>query len=236
MKTLFFVLVFLLTACTGSTPVAGKHLFILSGQSNMWVMDLNQSFIPAIEKRYGKDNVIIIKDAEGNEPIYRWYKKWRSPAGVKPEQSGELYDRLMAKVYPAIAGQHLQSITFIWMQGETDAKLLYGDLYADSLQGLYQQLQSDLKRKDINFVIGRISDFDMANKVFADWTKIRDAQVNVATSNDRFTWVDTDDLNDNIHGVGRKKNNDLHYSPDGFVILGQRFADSAIHLIEAHRP
>jgi len=45
--------------------------------------------------------------------------------------------------------------------------------------------------------------------------------------------VDTDDLNDGKKtNKGEEIKNDLHYSADGYKILGQRFAGKAIALIE----
>ena len=58
-----------------------KHLFILSGQSNMERLDPNISFTPTVEAAFGKNNVIVVKDAMGAQPIRRWYKKW---SGVMP--------------------------------------------------------------------------------------------------------------------------------------------------------
>ena len=210
----------------------GKHLFILSGQSNMQGHRPQEAFSPAVEKALGKANIIVIQDALGGQPIQRWWKDWKSPKGEKPAMTGDLYDRLMGKVNPAIKGQTLKSVTFIWMQGERDANQLWGPVYAVSLKGLYEQLGNDLKRKDINFVIGRLSDFDMANKRYRHWTMVREAQMKVAESDPRFVWVNTDDLNDGLNRKGKQIKNDLHYSAVGYKTLGKRFAQSALKLIK----
>ena len=209
----------------------GKHLFILSGQSNMQGHRPQEAFTPAVEKALGKDNVIVVQDALGGQPIQRWFKKWASPQGAKPAKTGDLYDRLMGKVNPAIKGQKLKTVTFIWMQGERDAKMRWGPVYEASLRGLHAQLSADLKRTDVGFVIGRLSDFDMANKRYPHWTMVREAQVKVADSNSRFVWVNTDDLNDGKNRRGKEIKNDLHYSAEGYKTLGKRFADSALKLI-----
>ena len=52
--------------------VAQKHLFLLSGQSNMARFKPEKVFIPAVEAEFGRDNVIVIKDAQGGQPIRRW--------------------------------------------------------------------------------------------------------------------------------------------------------------------
>ena len=138
----------------------------------------------------------------------------------------------MGKVMPEIKGQTLNSVTFIWMQGERDAKMQWGEVYEVSLNGLYDQLCKDLGRSDINFVIGRLSDFDLKNQRYPHWTMVRKIQVKLGESGPRFSWVNTDDLNDGVNRKGKKIQNDLHYSAEGYKTLGKRFAESALKLIK----
>jgi hypothetical protein len=212
----------------------GKHLFVLSGQSNMQGHRPDEAFTPAVAKAFGQDRVIVVQDAMGGQPIRRWYKGWKSPDGQPPETTGDLYDRLMNKVKPAIKGQTLESVTFIWMQGERDARMRWGEVYEESLKGLYEQFSQDLGRSDVNFVIGRLSDFDLKDQKYPHWTMVREIQVKVADANPRFAWVDTDDLNDGVNRRGRAIENDLHYSAEGYKTLGKRFAESALGLIRQH--
>ena len=209
-----------------------KHLFILSGQSNMARLDPSISFTPTVETAFGKDNVTIVKDAEGGQPILRWYKKWKPAQGDAPKATGDLYDRLMKKVNAAIRGDKFTTVTFVWMQGERDALDQHGEVYAASLRGLIAQLAKDLKCKDINFVIGRLSDFDMADEGRPHWTMVRKAQVEVAEADPRGTWVDTDDLNDGLNAEGELIHNDIHYSVDGYKEFGIRLAEACILLIK----
>ena len=71
----------------------------------------------------------------------------------------------------------------------------------------------------------------MNNERYPHWTMVRDIQVKVAESNPRFEWVDTDDLNDGVNRRGREIEDDLHMSGEGYVIMGKRFAESSIELI-----
>ena len=197
MKTApLFVLSFFLCIVAQAEHHA-KHLFILSGQSNMQGHRPEEAFTPTVEKALGKDKVIVVQDALGGQPIHRWWKQWKIPEGKKPAQSGDLYERLMSKVNSAIKGKKLASVSFVWMQGERDANMGWGELYGEALMGLHAQLAKDLgwKAEDMGFVIGRLSDFDMKNTRYRHWTKVRQAQVKVADSSQKFTWVDTDDLN-----------------------------------------
>jgi len=209
------------------------HLFILSGQSNMAGLRPEESFIPEVEEAFGKDHVIVVKDALGGQPIRRWYTDWEAADGSRPESTGDLYQRLMEKVQAVTVGKEIQTVTFIWMQGERDAKEKHGDVYKKSLEGLLNQLSSDLNRDDINVVIGRLSDFDMKNTKYPHWSLIREQQAAFAQDGSRRTLVNTDDLNDGVNRRGKEISNDLHYSAHGYVELGRRFAKEAIQFIEA---
>ena len=210
-----------------------SHLFILSGQSNMAGLRPDESFIPDVEEAFGKDHVIVVKDALGGQPIRRWYKNWEAADGSRPESTGDLYDRLMENVQAATVGKEIQTVTFIWMQGERDAKEEHGEVYKKSLEGLLEQLASDLKRDDINVVIGRLSDFDMDDKNYHHWTLIREQQAAFVQDGPRRILVNTDDLNDGVNRRGKEIRDDLHYSALGYVELGSRFAKEAIQLIQS---
>ncbi len=234
MKSYIFILSILITSVltSYSQKQQGKHLFILSGQSNMARLNPAKSFTPVIEAELGAENIIVVKDAMGGQPIRRWYRNWKPLNGVEPIAHPDLYDSLMVKVYPAIKNEKIATVTFIWMQGERDAKEKHGEVYEASLLGLYNQLSNDLNRKDINFVIGRISDYDMANEKYPHWIMIRDIQKRVAESNPYFEWINTDDLNDGLNKKGIVIKNDLHMSVVGYRIMGKRFAEKAILLID----
>jgi hypothetical protein len=219
---------FCLTGMVSSVSAAepGKtRLFILSGQSNMTGLNPDVSFTPALKKAYPSDELIVVKSAQGGHPIRRWYRDWKPPEGVaapKPAgtKPGDLYDQLMEKVRAAIKGKTIDTVCFVWMQGERDAREGLSAVYADSVRGLVKQLQDDLKRPDLVVVIGRLSD---CQKGQAHWDAVRSAQEKVGADNTRFGWVDTDDLN------GEK--NDLHYTKAGYEELGRRFAAKATELL-----
>lgn len=234
------VAVLLLPACAtqieesleNETGGVCKHLFILSGQSNMKRMHYDKDFTPFVREEFGANNIIVVWDAKGGKPISRWYKNWTSATGKFPKIRGDLYDRLIKKVESAIEGQKIKTITFIWMQGEDDARTSNGDVYGASLSGLVEQFEHDLQRKDINVVIGRISDFDLENKKYPHWTKVRNEQVRFIESYERGAWINTDDLNDGLDRLGNPISNDLHYSKIGYEILGRRFAETSIELVK----
>ena len=63
---------------------------------------------------------------------------------------------------------------------------------------------------------------------------IREIQVNLALSDPRIEWIDTDDLNDGINNKGKTIKNDLHMSVEGYRIMGERFAQKGEALINKH--
>ncbi|MDF1753859.1 MAG: sialate O-acetylesterase [Verrucomicrobiales bacterium] len=210
----------------------GKHLFILSGQSNMAGLKPEESFTPTVETKYGKKGVIVVKMAQGGQPIRRWDKSWEATGKQNKKQIGDLYAALMKAVDAQIKDEKIATVTYLWMQGERDARESNGELYEASFKRMLDQLKSDLGVEELNFVIGRLSDFDMKNGRYPHWTKIRDVQVAIAEGDERGAWVDTDDLNDGKNRSGKEISNDLHYSADGYVTFGKRLAEKAIALIE----
>ncbi len=68
------------------------------------------------------------------------------------------------------------------------------------------------------------------HKEYRYWPQIREAQVKLAESLERFAWIDTDDCNDGIRH-GREIENGLHMSDEGYILQGRRMAAAAIELV-----
>ncbi len=216
------LLVLLLVAMSLATLEAGEtHVFVLSGQSNMAGLDPKLSFTPTVTKGLSGHQVIVVKNARGGQPIRRWYKEWKPAEGEGPKADGALYDALLADVRKAVGEKQVDSYTFVWMQGERDAKEKHGTVYEKSLEGLIEQLKTDLEVERLNVVVGRLSDCLET----PHWELVRKAQVAVGEKNDHRAWVDTDDLNGPKDG--------LHYTKEGYAELGKRFAEKALDLIAA---
>ena len=226
------ITIFIFLALSGNSYSQDNHLFILSGQSNMRRLDPKETFIPKLSEEFDINNAIVVKEAQGGQPISRWYKGWNNLVGNDTIISGDIYDSMMLEVNEAINGIEPESITFLWMQGEKDALDGNGEVYKAALKGLIHQLRSDMQRPDINFVIGRLNDCDMDNSKYQHWTMIREIQMEVATEDTLASWVNTDDLNDGINSKGNLVSNDLHSTPEGYKIFGVRLAESAIELIK----
>jgi hypothetical protein len=228
LKTLIalaFGLLGLSSSSASADDARGVNLLLLSGQSNMANMDPTRVFIPEVEKHFGAENVVVVKVARSGQPIRRWYKKWNMTGKQNQNlaQIGDLYDKLIAETTTATNGKSIKSVTLIWMQGERDAKEHLSDRYEEAFLGVLNQVKSDLKVKNLNYIIGRLSDSGVGNK---DWDKIREIQQKLGEASTRSAWIDTDDLNDYDNG----KNN-LHYSTAGYDLLAKRYVEKVKELV-----
>ena len=237
-KTCLFVACVLLGARAVS-PAAGAEfaeaddrpvrLFILAGQSNMVHVKPAESFTPIVERAFPDARVVVVKDAHSGNLVRMWHKAWQTPEGAQRRgrgRNGKRYDQLMDKVRPALAELPQPiSVSFVWMQGEADTRFAsYAAIYDKALKGILEQLQKDLDRKDIDFVVGRISDYGNDKpKQRPGWMTVRETQVKFAEAKPSRTWVNTDDLNGDHDG--------LHLTKEGYKKLGERFAEAAVRLV-----
>lgn len=226
---------------SASRPV---HLFILSGQSNMEGMIPKNGFEPEAAKLFPNADVAYIKFARGGKPIRCWVAEWDDIAkkhGLDPvvirardkeEMKGTPYYQPILDEFTKLLKSHPQptSVTFCWMQGEADAGQKLHAAYSDALQQLIVNLRRDLKQPKMYFVVGRLSDC----RTNAEWETVRRAQVALAKAGPGGAWVDCDDLNDKEKDG--KKFNDLHYTKEGYELLGRRFVRQAKALIEGREP
>ena len=228
-----FLLVFLLAlaySLSANPKKSGHHLFILSGQSNM-TGGLKAGFVKTVEDTFGKDKVMVVHHSKSGRGIRFWDKDYEFPEnyrfpgkGVPSErtklQHGQEYGPLIEKAREAFDGKPFDTITFVWMQGESDGKRGLGPAYEKSFLRLLGRLKTDLGRKDVAFVIGRINDSYVSDP---NWKAMRDVQVKLAEDTDHGEWIDTDDLSEPEHGV--------HFPKENYEKLGRRFAQKAITLI-----
>ena len=210
------------------------HLFILSGQSNMAGMDPKAGFEPEAKKLFPDADVVYMKVSRGGQPIRLWVEDFPAIAKkhnltVPGKVTGTQFYEPILKQYRELLVKHPKpaSVTFCWMQGERDAREKLSAAYGEALEQLIENLRRDLKQPQMNFVIGRLSDFGKPDDT--EWQNVRKAQVGLAQADKFGAWVDCDDLNDNEKND--VKRNDLHYTKEGYELLGRRFARQAKDLI-----
>ena len=142
----------------------------------------------------------------------------------------------MTRVRAAIKGKKILSVNFIWMQGEKDAVTSQTAVYRESFLGLLKQLEHDLGRTDVNVVIGRLSDYtphpSKGYEKQKEWKQMRELQMNMAKELTNAAWVNCDDLNNMKNKKTNKIHNDVHYTQEGYQLLGVRYAQKVIELIK----
>ena len=240
------LLTLLLTASVAAKAEADQpvHLFILSGQSNMAGMDPETGFMPEAKKLFNDEEVVYIKVAKGGQPICRWLEEWVAIAkekGLDEKRIKRIHKDGKVEFYQPILDQYKEmlekhpkfaSVTFCWMQGERDANGGGQPAYKDALKLLITKLRRDLERPDMNIVIGRLSD---AGQKKESWGAMRKIQMEIVNEDPSGAWVDCDDLNDRMKDG--KMQNAVHYErPEGYIILGQRFARQGYALIKGEKP
>tara|TARA_B100001093_G_scaffold180054_1_gene172631 strand:+ start:11158 stop:11910 length:753 start_codon:yes stop_codon:yes gene_type:complete len=241
-----FLVLFAVTAIFTCESKAEKpvHLFVLSGQSNMQGMDPETGFMPEAKKLFKDEKVVYIKVAKGGQPICRWLEEWQDIAkknGLGENDIKRIHKDGEVEFYQPILDQYKEmlkkhpkfnSVTFCWMQGERDANGGAHAAYKDALKQLISNLRRDLKRTDMNVVIGRIGDYALDRE---SCVTVRKVQSEIAKEDPYGAWVDVDDLNDRM--VKGKMQSVVHYNrPEGYNVLGQRFARQGYALIKGKKP
>ncbi len=240
----FFTLAVVAVATIGTAADKPVHIFILSGQSNMAGMNPTLGLEPEAKALFPDADVVYFKVARGGQPIRYWVNEWDDIAAkhgldaqakrAGDKNKGTIYYQPILDQYKDLIEKHPNpaSVTFCWMQGERDAKEGLDAAYADAMTQLIENVRRDLGQPEMNFVIGRLSDFGKQDNV--PWQNVRKAQVDVATGDARGAWVDCDDLNDKEkNGV---KHDDLHYTKEGYELLGRRYVRQAKALIDGNKP
>ena len=227
-------LVFIAPACAGEEKT-GKHLFILSGQSNM-TGAVKAAFTAHVEEQYGKENSVVVMRMKSGRGIRFWVADYRQPADrglteKKMTSNGMEYKPLLETALAAVKAQSFDTVGFIWMQGESDANNRLSEVYEESFLKLVGQLRKDLKRVDLYYVIGRINDYAKSRPDNVHGKRVRETQIKLGKTPGN-AWIDTDDLNG---GNADNPDGDIHFPREGALRLGRRFADKAIEMINSKK-
>jgi Carbohydrate esterase, sialic acid-specific acetylesterase len=227
---LFLIMGFHAAQAEEKAPAAqAGHLFILSGQSNM-TAGLRDGFTAVVNEALGKDQVKIVHSMKSGRGIRYWLKDYELPEGHElhgklKAGNGEQYPLLLEAIKEVGDVRTFKTVTFVWMQGESDAGRNLGVAYEKSFNALLTNLKTDLGIEKLHFVIGRISDHGLHGESEAGWKQMREVQVRLAESNKPGAWIDTDDLNG---GDEKTPNGELHYPPAQSIKLGERFGKKAL--------
>ena len=231
---LALALVFIAPVCAGEKKT-GKHLFILSGQSNM-TGAVKAAFTAHVEEQYGKENSVVVMRMKSGRGIRFWVADYDQPADrglneKKMTSNGMEYKPLLETALAAVKAQSFDTVGFIWMQGESDANNRLSEVYEESFLKLVGQLRKDLKRVDLYYVIGRINDYAKSRPDNVHWKRVRETQIKLGKTPGN-AWIDTDDLNG---GNADNPDGDIHFPREGALRLGRRFADKVIEMINSKK-
>ena len=231
---LALALVFIAPVCAGEKKT-GKHLFILSGQSNM-TGAVKAAFTAHVDEQYGKENSVVVMRMKSGRGIRFWVADYDQPAerGLnekKMTSNGMEYKPLLETALAAVKAQSFDTVGFIGMQGESDANNRLSEVYEESFLKLVGQLRKDLKRVDLYYVIGRINDYAKSRPDNVHWKRVRETQIKLGKTPGNAL-IDTDDLNG---GNADNPDGDIHFPREGALRLGRRFADKAIEMINSKK-
>jgi hypothetical protein len=165
--------VFTVQAEEKSPAEKAGHLFILSGQSNM-TGGLEKGFTDVVNAALGKEQVTIVRSMKSGRGIRYWLKDYELPEGHElhgklKSGNGEEYPRLLEAIRNAGDAKHFKTVTFIWMQGESDAGRNLGVAYEKNFNAFLTHLKTNLEIEKLHFVIGRISDHGLHGESEAGW-------------------------------------------------------------------
>ncbi len=172
----------------------------------------------------GQDVRIVKFSKGGTGLVHDW----------NPDREDSLYHQLIAhceRAAAAVDPARIEWAGLLWMQGEQDSKDSGDDsaalAYADNLRGLIERVRDALDTPDLPVVIGRLHDQLGMTKPhvgldFGQFEKVRAAQVEVAESDPRIEWVDTDGF--------PLKDDQIHFNTEGCLKLGRAFAEAWLGL------
>lgn len=230
MRPLILLIGFALTLFAAAEEKSG-HLFILSGQSNM-TGHVKQGFAEVVTKALGEDKVTIVHQCKPGRGIRFWVADYALPADhpmaglAKNKSNGENFPELVEKAKAVGDAAKFKTVSFIWMQGESDAGRDLGIAYEESFKKLIANLKKEIGAEKMHFVIGRISDFGLFDESKKKgWQGVREVQQKLAEEDPLGAWIDTDDF---IAEDTKKSQGNLHYTPENAMKLGTRLGVAAL--------
>ena len=159
------------------------------------------SFSKKIADKTGR-KVLLVVNARGGSALYEW----------KPSASAGYYGKSVARTKQAMKYGHVVAI--LWHQGESNSG--NPDGYLEGLKTIVDQLRADLKCPGAPFIAGEIAQWHSnASKFNPVIQGIRSVISNSDyVSSQGCTWL--------------KDASDPHFSRDGQILLGERYADKVL--------
>lgn len=201
------------------------HCVIFSGQSNMVALNVETHVLPYWRQTSGDDADCWIKLAKNGQAIEKWVEPQSFGLFRYKYQRGPLYLQLQQKLRQKLQARLPGQLSLVWIQGESDARDEGALQYAGQVNQLLNFIREDFRPLRLNLIIARINDHGLNSSTpFPFWREIRQQQLLLAQQANSIL-IDTDSYND-VTASAAAQEDALHFSPDGYVQLGQLIAES----------
>ncbi|MBK1792488.1 sialate O-acetylesterase [Persicirhabdus sediminis] len=221
---------------------APKNVSIWNDKEQKWqALELGRKFGPEIgfahtlAKAWPDQHIGLVKYAAGGTSMDQW----------KP--AGKLYQRLLGSYQKAQASApNAQLAAVIWHQGESDSDSLeVANAYQAKLIKHINSLRKDTNQPDLLFIYGQINPAKSfrGQPRFLYAEVVRQAQADLQLENAHM--IQTDDCEKNLYLAGKagttekkkieKNEDDIHYSANGQILMGQRFAETFLQKYTAEQ-
>ena len=220
-------------------PSVGSNLWTKLRVGDSGAFGPEISLAHDLERAWPETQIAIVKFAVGGSGIarsadYNDYipalanyddhrRNWHWPQGGR--EAGLLYQALISNVREAVSalereGRKWELTGFVWMQGEHEggiSRMMASD-YAELLTAFMKAVRKDLRATALPFAIGQVNSHTWAYGDIA-----RKCQVEVCGKDKRTLLVETVDL-------PRVSGDAAHFTADGMITLGSRFAEAMVVL------
>jgi hypothetical protein len=196
------------------------------------------SFANRLQELYSNKDIALIKYSRGGTSIDSmaaedfgcWEPDYQGEKGINQ------YDHFLKTVRNAMdvkdidgdgREEHLVPSGIIWMQGESDAHVeSIAKQYCNNLKNLMDLMRATFRVDDLPVVIGKISDSwdDEDGKVWDYGDLVQHAQEKFARTDECAAIVRTTRYYD--------YSDTWHYDSEGFIDLGEKFAEAVFRLNE----
>lgn len=224
-----------------SAPSVGSNLWTTLRVGDSGAFGPEISLAHDLERAWPGTQIAIVKFAVGGSGIARsadyndyipalanyddHWRNWHWPQGDR--EAGILYQELVSNVREALSalereGKKWELTGFVWMQGEHEggiSRKMASD-YAELLTGFMKAVRKDLRATTLPFAIGQVNSHTWAYGDIA-----RKCQVEVCGKDKRTLLVETVDL-------PRVSGDAAHFTADGMLTLGSRFANAMVVLVK----
>ena len=158
------------------------------------------SFAKKIAEKTGR-KILLVVNARGGSSVKEWIKGAES----------RYYEEAIRRTKQALKYGQLKAI--LWHQGESDAR---DAAYLDKLSGVVKCLRTELGAENVPFIAGELAYWRSTFLVFNDMIKDIDKVIenSAVVSAEGCTML--------------KDETDPHFSRDGQILLGERYADKIL--------